>query len=140
MKGIELPINILVIVAVAVIVLLGLVALYFSGFMGPAGVMNAQATKQKYCASIMNNPMGCQGGVYTSSIQINDFDADKDGVLGTSDGGTSWHETDAVWDSQLPVDVCTADDNVQDNLASLLACYFGATSERNALQICGCTI
>jgi hypothetical protein len=31
MKGIELPINILVIVAIAVIVLLGLVALYFIG-------------------------------------------------------------------------------------------------------------
>ena len=129
MKGIELPINILVVVAVAVIVLLGLVALYFSGFVGPAGVMNQESAKQKYCAIIMRSPDGCTGGTDLNSIIISDFDADRDGEL---DVGSTWD-----WDTSS----CGGDvtDN-EDNLASLLACYFGVTSERNGLASCGCAI
>ena len=41
MKGVELPINILVVVAIAVIVLLGMVALYLIGF-NPISVTTAQ--------------------------------------------------------------------------------------------------
>ena len=60
MKGVELPINILVIVAVAVIVLLGIVALYFAGFIGPASTINQGAAKTAGCSYVMNNPNGCQ--------------------------------------------------------------------------------
>ena len=60
MKGIELPINILVVVAVAVIVLLGIVALYFAGFIGPATTINQGAAKNSGCNYVMNNPNGCQ--------------------------------------------------------------------------------
>ncbi|PVX24651.1 MAG: hypothetical protein CW691_06975 [Candidatus Bathyarchaeum sp.] len=138
MKGIELPINILVIVAVAVIVLLGLVALYFSGVMGPMGVMEQQSAKQEYCSQIMNNPAGCRGELPTRTIVINDFDANKDGNLR---GGTDWYvDSEGAWET-LPIEACTSEDEeTGDNLASLLACYFGARSERSALQICGCTI
>ena len=49
MKGVELPINILVVVAIAVIVLLGLVALYFIGF-NPFSVTTAmEAVKNSGC-------------------------------------------------------------------------------------------
>jgi hypothetical protein len=127
-KGIELPINILVVVAVAVIVLLGLVALYFSGFMGPAGVMNQESAKQKYCALVMRSPDGCAGGVALSSITVSDFDADRDGSL---DAGTTWD-----WATST----CGAGASEEDNLAALLACYFGVTSERDGLLSCGCAI
>ena len=54
MKGVELPINILVIVAIAVIVLLGLVALYFVGI-GPFSVNTAQdAAKNDGCRDFLN--------------------------------------------------------------------------------------
>ena len=58
MKGVELPINILVVVAIAVIVLLGLVALYFIGF-NPFSVTSAlEATKSTGCRLYMNqNPV-----------------------------------------------------------------------------------
>ena len=58
MKGVELPINILVVVAIAVIVLLGLVALYFIGF-NPFSVTSAlEATKNQGCRLWMNlNPV-----------------------------------------------------------------------------------
>jgi hypothetical protein len=128
-KGIELPINILVVVAVAVIVLLGLVALYFSGFMGPAGVMNQESAKQKYCALVMRSPNGCQGGVALESIAVSDFDADRDGTLGTDETGSGW-----TWGTSS----CGGADG--DNLAALLACYFGVTTERDGLLSCGCAI
>ena len=59
MKGVELPINILVVVAIAVIVLLGLVALYFVGF-NPFSVTTAlEATKNTGCRAYMNQAVVC---------------------------------------------------------------------------------
>jgi hypothetical protein len=48
-KGIELPINILVVVAVAVIVLLGVVALYFSGWFSGTAPVTLEAAKAQAC-------------------------------------------------------------------------------------------
>jgi len=127
MKGIELPINILVIIAVAVIVLLGVIALYFSGFMGPAGVMTQNSAKQKYCAIIMRSPNGCQGGIALNSTQIGDFDANRDGKM---DPGNTW-----VWGTTQCITVANAD-----NLAALLNCYYGVGSESEGLKACGCAI
>ena len=59
MKGVELPINILVVVAIAVIVLLGLVAMYFLGvnpFFGAAGV---EAVKNDGCRKLVNQNPPC---------------------------------------------------------------------------------
>ena len=54
MKGVELPINILVVVAIAVIVLLGLVALYFIGF-NPFSVTTAiESAKSNGCRDYLH--------------------------------------------------------------------------------------
>ena len=128
MKGVELPINILVIVAVAVIVLLGLIALYFSGFLGPAGTITAQTAKGKYCAMVTQNPNGCEylasGGVDLSLIQVTEFDANQDGTI---NAGNTF-----VW-----ADACRTK---TDNLIALLKCHFGITTERDAKKACGCAI
>ncbi len=50
MKGIELPINILVIVAVAIIVLLGVVALFYSSWFTGTGPVTSQTAVSKACA------------------------------------------------------------------------------------------
>jgi len=137
MKGIELPINILVVVAVAVIVLLGIVALYFAGFIEPAGTMTAQTTKTKYCSQVSQNPNGCiyvaSGGVDLTKIQINDFDANQDGTIV---GGTTF-----AWNT-----ACGTVVGSTDNLVALLKCQFGIvgtdadTTDRAQKKACGCAI
>ena len=49
MKGIELPINILVIVAVAIIVLLGVVALFYSSWFSGTGPVSAGSATTSAC-------------------------------------------------------------------------------------------
>ena len=49
MKGIELPINILVIVAVAIIVLLGVIALFYSSWFSSTGPVTSQAALTSAC-------------------------------------------------------------------------------------------
>ena len=129
MKGIELPINILVVIAVAVIVLLGVIALYFSGFMGPAGVMSQNAAKQKYCAFVTRSPTGCQSTDLLNGTAIYDFDANHNGAL---DGGTDAY----VWTATTNC----AGTTTHDNLATLLQCYYGVGSGLEGLRSCGCAI
>ena len=57
MKGIELPINILVIVAVAIIVLLGVVALFYSSWFTGTGPVTSQSAVSKACS--IATRMGC---------------------------------------------------------------------------------
>lgn len=58
MKGIELPINVLVIVAVAVIVLLGIIALFMTMF-GPSGAeMQLETAWTRGCSKITANCFG----------------------------------------------------------------------------------
>ena len=76
MKGVELPINILVIVAIAVIVLLGLVALYFVGFGPFSSVAGQDAIRNQGCTEF-NRQENCV--VDPSTIAVN-FDVKSDGV------------------------------------------------------------
>ena len=77
MKGVELPINILVIVAIAVIVLLGLVALYFTGFGPFSATAGQEAIKNQACVDL-NPRAGCTDD--PSTISVN-FDVDDDGNI-----------------------------------------------------------
>ena len=76
-KGVELPINILVIVAIAVIVLLGLVALYFIGFNPFSTTAGLEGIKNKACQALVQTN-NC--GVSTTTIQAN-YDVDGDGAI-----------------------------------------------------------
>ena len=75
MKGVELPINILVIVAIAVIVLLGLVALYFVGFGPFSATAGIEAVKNQAC-TVLNPRAGCTTD--PSSVTVN-YDVGNDG-------------------------------------------------------------
>jgi hypothetical protein len=78
MKGVELPINVLVIVAIAIIVLLGLVALYFLGF-GPFSTgVSLQAAKSQGCQALVNQ--GCGDTDITVS-----YDVDGSGTIDEDD-------------------------------------------------------
>ena len=90
MKGVELPVNVLVIVALAVIVLLGVVAL-FTGVFGPSGatITTTQAWQQA-CTQVT---LGCSNNHANDIIStvtfgdrnINNF-GNLCGVLGRYDG------------------------------------------------------
>jgi len=84
-KGVELPINILVIVAVAVIVLLGVIALYFAGFLGPAGTVSLQSVTTTACGT-WRAKGGTTSGVSADTIEISNYDADGDGTLDKGSG------------------------------------------------------
>lgn len=77
-KGIELPINVLVVVAVAVIVLIGMVALYMAGFFPFQKGIGSDAAKNAACNKLLRQN-NC--AIDTNTIKVN-FDADNDGVIG----------------------------------------------------------
>ena len=79
MKGIELPINVLVIVAIAVIVLLGMVALYFAGWPSIQRPISYEAVKSTACDELIRT--GCGD---TEAIGIANFDVDGSGTMGDS--------------------------------------------------------
>lgn len=78
MKGLELPVNILVVIAVAVIVLLGITALYLAGFT-PFGT--SISTQSAWNAACQNVVASCS--YYDTTDRLNDIvtiiDADGDG-------------------------------------------------------------
>jgi hypothetical protein len=76
-KGIELPINILVIVAIAVIVLLGMVALYFAGWSPFSGSVGVESIKNSACTNYTRNN-DC--GPTPSSMVVN-YDVNGDGSI-----------------------------------------------------------
>ena len=116
MKGVELPINILVVIAVAVIVLLGVIALYFSGFVTPAGVMSSEAAKEAGCQRVMRDPDGCIT-VTPSTILLD----------GTMTGVPAYDAND---DGSI---------TAADTLLALCTSRFGATTESDCRKLCGCS-
>lgn len=75
MKGIELPVNVLVIIAVAVLVMLALVAMYMAGTQG-AGPMAALAAKNTACGQLLNQ----QCDVNPNTLSVN-YDANANGQI-----------------------------------------------------------
>ena len=63
MKGVELPINILVVVAIAVIVLLGLVALYFIGFNPISVTVSLDSAKNNNCRTYLHQNPICNDAI-----------------------------------------------------------------------------
>ena len=120
MKGVELPINILVIVAIAVIVLLGLIALYFVGWGPFAGVAGLEGVKNEACRELVQ---GQNCGVETLTITISNFDADGDGS-----------------NDPTQVFTWTAPDNSTDgdNLAALCYYRYARTSDAACKTLCNC--
>ena len=104
MKGLELPINVLILIAIAVIVLLAVIVLFFGGFGGPAGTVTLSTVTSTACADWRNRNFPDARTISTSS-----FDANKDGSL----------------DSGADCTGCTQVANNGDNLEMLGECYYG---------------
>jgi hypothetical protein len=117
--GLELPVNVLVIILVAVIVLFSITALYFSGWISQVQTVNIEVAKNDACRRLLTV---CSGQV--NLVIINNFDADKDGKLdegiGIGDCGNS-----------------TVNATAQDNLYMLCQCYYNA-NESECRDLCMC--
>lgn len=117
MKGVELPINLIIIIALALIVLLSVVSLYFSGWLPGALTINVDSVKTESCKRLMPQ---CYNDV--SLVTIDNFDADKDGIL----------------DPDIGVGDCSEPGGPSnDNLYMLCQCYYNA-NEDECRDICMC--
>lgn len=123
LKGISLPVNALVIIVLAVIILIAILALFYG--LWPSGVSGVTlgAVKNNACQILLDT--GC---VETRLIQINNFDADKDG---TNDPGIEW-----TWGTVCPTGPADAESG--DNLASLCECYYPITDDIGCKELCNC--
>ena len=95
-KGVELPVNVLVIVAIAVIVLLGLVALFMGGFGGFAGSVESTQAWSNACGNVLAN---CAGDHYDdpiTSIRIGTADVTTFGKLCEGLGRNRTADTDTT--------------------------------------------
>jgi len=80
MKGVELPINVLVIIAIAVLVMLGLVALYLAAQSSIVPTVSI-STQQAACQELLNK--GCD--TFLPSSIIMNVDVNNDGKKDMSD-------------------------------------------------------
>ena len=125
MKGLELPINVLIIIAVALIVLLAVVAMYFSGFNPFTSAIGLEGIKNDACRKLVQEKR-CM--VTSKEIEIQGFDANRDG---DNVAGTEWDFDDTDYD-------CSAGGDGNDNLAALCDCYYSIESEGQCKVMCGC--
>jgi len=79
-KAITLPVNVLVIVAIAIIVLLGLIAIYGVGFNPFSSAINLESVKNEACRKIVFSR--CEKNAADITV---DFDANRDGTTDSSD-------------------------------------------------------
>lgn len=81
MKGVELPINTLIVVVIALAILLALIALFFGVWTPGSSGLNLDAAKNTACHMLVST--GCRDA---AQINVNDFDANKDGNLQSGTG------------------------------------------------------
>lgn len=131
LKGVELPINVMIIVTLALIVLIAIIALFFGVWNPGKGSITLEVAKNNACQMLIS--LGCDD-IDPASISINDFDANKDGNLIGGAGTLS-----NPWSSSKD---CSSGSNVgssKDNLATLCLCYYSQSTQAKCRQICGCS-
>lgn len=126
MKGIELPINALIIIAIAVIVLIALVVMFYPNFNSSTETVNSDIYKSAACQIMIDRR--CQAD--PQDIPLAKFDADRDGV---ADGGNDW-----TFGTLLNNDCGGDAGDGNDNLASLCECYYSLRSDEDCKALCGC--
>jgi len=125
MKGVELPINVMVIIVICVIVLLAIVALFF-GVWNPFKITTTLETaKNNACQMLVS--IGCH---HPENIAVRDFDANKNGTVNDAGGIGS-----EPW---VYNDNCPGTAGSGDNLATLCRCYYNIQSSTDCEKLCGC--
>lgn len=84
MKGIELPINVLIIVVIAIIVLIALVSMFYNPVNVGGSVVGLDNAKSQACRSLSVG-YGCDKNADLDDIMVYDFDANGDGNMDSED-------------------------------------------------------
>lgn len=130
MKGIELPVNALIIIILAVLVLLGILALYAGVWSPSSGGVNLESAKNNACQMLAST--NCQSDPAT--ILISNFDANKNGqqkdTSQTPDKSTAWDYAAH----------CGLGKSTGDNLATLCLCYYNKSDVASCRILCGCQV
>ncbi|MFH1473431.1 MAG: hypothetical protein ABIE55_00920 [Candidatus Aenigmatarchaeota archaeon] len=117
MKGIELPINVLIVVIIAVIVLFGLISLNSSGWSPFSETVSLESARTYYCKKLL---LKCDSDV--NLIEMDNFDADMDGIL----------------DPGIGIGDCSEEDGkAKDNLYMMCQCYYNSDEEQ-CRDVCMC--
>lgn len=119
MKGLSLPINVLVIVVIAIIVLLGVVAIYFGGFSPFSSAISVEGAKNGACSELVRKNCAVNPG----AIVIQNFNANNDTSINPGA------------EPSLTTLTCNAG---SDNLARLCACFYQRTNNVDCKRLCGC--
>lgn len=121
MRGVELPINTMIIVILCLVVLLAIVVLFFGVWNPGKGVLTQEAAKNNACQLLIAS----RCNVNPETIIVRDFDADRDGNLNTLGAGIG--------------DCGTAQG---DTLYMLCKCWYGipvsTDFDKNCKTICMC--
>jgi hypothetical protein len=117
MKGVELPINTIVIVLIAIAVLLAIIILFFNVYNPGSKGISLEVAKDNACQMLVS--LGCQN---PANIVIKDFDAD----------------TDKNFDQGSGTGSCVNDAGANDNLLMLCKCYYGVDETSCIKTICNC--
>lgn len=130
MKGMELPISTLVIIIVCIAVLLAVIMFFFGGYTPGSKAVNLETARSVACQKLAS--MNCGSTITAESIQVEDFDANKDGNNNPGSG----------------VSDCNPSPPVQgDNLLMLCKCFYGISvsnpptaAQENTCknQVCNC--
>lgn len=118
MKGIELPINILIIIVIAVIVLIALVAMFYPAFSSGSSTVNLEQAKSQACRSLVEGqkcivPSGGLVAEITQlkKIMVDNYDVDNDGDI---------------------------NDPADDQLMALCALKYQINTPSDCRKLCGC--
>jgi len=126
MKGLELPINTLIIIVIGLVILLALIAVLFGGFNIARPQMSLETAKNDACRQL--STMGCDYGY--ALIPINSFDANRDNKMNPSGSFAGDINSD-----------CGTLATSGDNLATLCLCYYNFVEDKDCKKnVCGCTI
>jgi hypothetical protein len=77
MKGIELPINVLIIIVVAIIVLLAIISMFFTPFTTGSGSVSLETAKEQACRSLVV-AYNCGTSTDLDKIIVDNYDANDD--------------------------------------------------------------
>jgi hypothetical protein len=132
MRGIELPINTIIIVVLAILVLAAVAGLFGGSFTPGSGTITVEGAKNNACQKLLS--MGCSG-VSLGSITVKDFDANKDGKL--NPGTICYTDGSGFYNCVSPYGSVSAT-GTQDNLYTLCVKHFNCPgadpSYRTSLQ------
>lgn len=121
--GVELPINVVVIIVMCIIVLLSVMVLFILTWTSGSSTINLQSVKSNACQKLASS--NCESD--TSSISVENFDANKDGKV--NEAGNGVDDTSAA---------CKTGGGGDDNLYMLCKCWFSVNEQVCKNSICGC--